>query len=354
VTVSIKDIADRAKVSPSTVSRALNNHPRIGRKTKTTIVRLAQEMGYVPSAAARNLVERRSGTIGVCIPELSNPSFAMQTKGVEDAAAENGYQILVTPFYKDDTRELECVRDFQERRMDGIVIPGSSAYQAYLDPASNFFTPIVTINRPSFPYSVSTDRLEGARLLVRHLLELGHTRIVYIRAPDRESDESRLAGYQVALAERGIAFREEFLLEGNDRISGGIRAAELLLEIPGRPTAVFAFNDITAIGVIHGLRQLGCDVPRDYSVAGYDNLEIASHYHPTLTTVEQPNYELGRRAFRMLLALMKKEEPIAPLILPPELIIGDSTSPPSGAAETRGSGVPPIQASSSHMKGGNG
>jgi DNA-binding LacI/PurR family transcriptional regulator len=336
VAVSIKDIAKRAKVAPSTVSRALKDSPWISRRTRDEIVELARDMGYVPSAAARNLVARRSHTIGLCIPELANPSFAAQAKGIDDAASEHGFRVLVTTFYRHEDRELECVRDFQERRVDGIIIPVSVAYRNYLD-APDLFTPVVVINRAAFRNSVSTDRKEGARLLVQHLLELGHTRIAYVQAPDQESDTPRLAGYRSALAERDIPVREELLLTGNDQISGGIRAARLLVELPEPPTAVFAFNDITAIGIIHGLRELGYRVPEDFSVAGYDNLEIAAHYNPRLTTVDQPNYELGQQSFEMLLRLMRQEEPLEPVVLPPNLVIGGSTSRLSTATERRSS-----------------
>jgi DNA-binding LacI/PurR family transcriptional regulator len=330
VATSIKDIAEKARVAPSTVSRALQDHPRIAAATRATIVELAREMGYVPSAAARHLVAQRSGTIGICIPELANPSFAAQAKGIDDAASEQGYRVLITPFYRREERELECVRDFQERRMDGIIIPVSMAYHRYGAESRDVFTPIVVINRPAFPFSVSTDREAGARLLVRHLLDAGHSRIAYVRSPDPESDRPRLAGYRAALAERRTTTHAELLLLGNDQISGGIEAARRLVELPDPPTAVFAFNDITAIGVIHALRELGYRVPEDVSVAGYDNLEIAAHYNPRLTTIDQPNYELGRRSFEMLLRLIGGDEGVAPLIMPPELVLGGSTGPAPG------------------------
>lgn len=326
--VSIKDIAREAGVSPSTVSRALNDHPRISTATKVVIQELAKEMGYVPSVAARSLVIRRSATIGVAITDLLDPYYARLMQGIEDAAAAQNYQMILSSYYRDPKRELEIVFDFHKRRMEGIIITGSEIEEAYASPEHKFFMPIVLVNRPGFLYSVSVDRSLGARQVVEHLIELGHRRIAHItEGANYRAKSKRLGGYQAALQQHNIPFEEGLVVDGDGNISGGIRAVPRLLALAEPPTAIFCFNDMTAIGVINALRQRGYDVPGDISVAGYDDLEMARYYYPALTTVRQPTYRVGKCAFNLLLELINGDGETAPEIVEPELVIRASTAP---------------------------
>lgn len=326
--VSIKDIAREAGVSPSTVSRALNDHPQISTATKVHIQDLANEMGYVPSIAARSLVNRRSATIGVAITDLMDPYYARLMSGIEDGAAAHGYQVILSSYYRNPERELEIVLDFHKRRMDGIIITGSEAEEVYLAPENKFFMPVVLVNRPGYPYSVSVDRFLGAKMIVEHLIELGHRQIAHItEGPKYRAKSKRLNGYRAALTEHNIPVDEALIVDGDGNISGGIRAVPALLELPQPPTAIFCFNDMTAIGVINALRQRGYEVPGDISVAGYDDLEMASYYHPALTTVRQPTYRIGQSAVEMLLKLIVGAEMVVKEIVEPDLVIRTSTAP---------------------------
>lgn len=329
--VSIKDIAKKAGVSPSTVSRALHNHPRISTATKIYIQNLARAMGYVPSTVARNLVARQSATIGVAINHLSDPYYTRMILGIEDAAATNGYQIILSSFNRDPQRELATVYDFHKRRMDGIIIASSEITSAYSAPDSNFFMPVVLINRPTFPFSVSVNGFSGSKKVVEHLIELGHRRVAYVTWGSEHPDGlNRLGGYQTALQEHNLPVNPQLIIDGDGGITGGIKAVPQLLSLPEPPTAIFCFNDMTAIGVINGLYKKGYEVPRDFSVAGFDDLEMASYYHPPLTTVRQPTYRVGRRAVNMLLRLINGDTDISPEILEPEFIVRESTAPPGG------------------------
>ncbi len=326
--VSIKDIAKEAGVSPSTVSRALNDHPRISLKTKTYIQNLAKVMGYVPSEVARSLVAQRSATLGVAITDLIDPYYARLMLGIEEAAHSHNYQIVLSSFYREPKRELAIVRDFHMRRMDGILITGSEVEEAYMRSTNQFFMPIVLINRPAYKHSVSVDRLLGARQIVEHLLELGHRRIAHITEGARfRAKSKRLKGYYAALKKYAIQPDEALIVDGNGGVSGGIKAVPQLLALPLPPTAIFCFNDMTAIGVINALRQRGYEVPHDFSVAGYDDLEMAAYYYPPLTTVRQPTYLIGHKATAMLLRLIRGEKEITKELLNPELIIRASTAP---------------------------
>ncbi len=326
--VSIKDIAKKAGVSPSTVSRALNDHPRISTKTKRCIRDLADVMGYVPSAAARNLVAKGSATIGIAIADLLDPYYTRQISGLEDAAARHSYQVMLSSFYRDSERELAIIHDFHQRRMAGIIVTGSEAAQAYLAPDNKFFMPVVLINRPEYPFSVSANGATGAKKVVEHLIKLGHRRIAYVTWGSEHVDSSnRLRDYRIALREHNIALDETLIVAGDGGVTGGIKAVTHLFALSQPPTAIFAFNDMTAIGVINALRRRGHEVPRDFSVAGYDDLEMAAYYYPPLTTVRQPTYRLGQRAVIMLLKLINEERDVAPEVLEPEFVLRASTAP---------------------------
>jgi len=323
--VSIKDIAKQAGVSPSTVSRALNDHPRISDETKANIKELAQAMGYVPSVIARSLVARQTATIGVAITDVHDPYYADSVFGIEEEAAKHDYQVMLSSFYRDPERELAVVYDFHRRRLDGIIITGSYMNQVYLSSDGNFFLPIVIINSPNYPYSVSVDRQQGTRQIIEHLLELGHQRIAHVT--QLKDGLGRLYNYRILLEEFGIAVDESLIVAGDGTIAGGIKAAPQLLDLPNPPTAIFCFNDLTAIGVINAVRKRGLDVPRNISVVGFDDLEMAEYYHPALTTVKQSTHHLGQRSVQILLRLMGGEKNIEPEIIPPEFIIRESTGP---------------------------
>ena len=324
--VSIKDIAKKLDVSPSTVSRALHNHPRISRAMCDRVQAAAREMDYVPSAAARDLVAQRSAMIGVALADFMDPYYARQILGMEEAATAHGYQIVFSCFYRQAERERAIVRSFQERRMEGIIITGSEQADAYGRDNGYSFGPTVLINSPTHPHSVSIDGVAGAKAIVTHLIELGHRRIAYVAwQANHQNGRNRLNGYRAALAERAIPLDEALIVSGDGGTAGGVEAVARLLALPQPPTAIFCFNDRTAIGVLHGLRQQGYDVPRDFAVAGYDDLEMALYYHPPLTTVRQPSAEIGRRAVSMLLRLLAGAERVEPEIVAPRLVVRRST-----------------------------
>ncbi len=326
--VSIKDIAKKASVSPSTVSRALNDHPRISDDTKIYIQQLARDMGYVPSIIARSLVAQRSATIGVAITDLADPYYVDLMIGIEAAADAFNYQVILSSFYRDPDRELAVVYDFNQRRADGIIITGSYVENAYMDPDNNYFKPIVVINSLTYPYSVSVDRTLGVRLIIEHLVSLGHTRIAHVAQPRDGLD--RLDGYRLALAEFNLPVDESLIVQCDGGIAGGIQAVPELLKNPDLPTAIFCFNDLTAIGVINALRELGYQVPRDMSVVGFDDLALSAYYHPALTTIHQPSQEVGKKAVEMLVRLMNGDTSVTPQVMVPKLVVRRSTAAVTG------------------------
>jgi DNA-binding LacI/PurR family transcriptional regulator len=330
MSVSIKDIARAAGVSPSTVSRALHDHPRISQETKDRIHQLAEELGYTPSLPARSLVTRHTATVGMVITTASDPFLTRLVQGVEETAERNGYSVFLSSSYRNPERELEVVRSFHERRASGIIITGSQIDDDYLHLSDQFPLPIVLTNCRTYPFSVYVDKVAGARQGVEHLVQLGHRRIAFVggRHGHRSSLE-RLTGYRQVLEENDLPPGDSLIIDGEGTLASGIKAAEQILGMPQPPTAIFCFNDLTAIGVIRGLNQANAQVPRDYSVVGFDDLEMASYYCPPLTTVHQPSYRLGQCAINMLLELIEGELKPQPERLPADLVVRESTGPAS-------------------------
>ena len=328
MTISIKDIAKKAGVAPSTVSRALHDHPRISPETTQAIKQLAQEMGYVPSAVARSLVSSRSGGIGLAVNDFLNPFYVDLISNIEDAVAEDSQHIFVGSFHRSRDREQSLIRTFYESRLAGAIVVGSLLNEAYLDWPHRNAMPIVLIGSPAYPFSVGVDNARGAYLAIAHLLQLGHTRIVFVTQGHRtNTEQQRLDGYTTALAERDILVDNSLIVHGDGNITGGVSVVAQILAIEPRPTAVFCYNDMTAIGVINGLQQHGIHVPQDISVVGFDDLSIASAYAPSLTTMRQPTARLGQAAISTLQRLSQECQQPAPQVFEPTLVVRQSTAP---------------------------
>ena len=329
--VTIKDIALRANVSPSTVSRALRDHPHISAETKEQIKKLALEMGYVPSEVARSLVGQQSATIGVAIADFQDPFYSSLLSGIEDVAVENHTDLFVGSFYRDLHRERKLFDAFDEKRLAGIIVAGSLVDEAYLArPLKSI--PAVLINCPIYPFSVSVDQVAGACLAMEHLLSLGHQKVAYVSlGAETNSNNQRLAGYQKVLMEHRIPIDDALIVDGDGTASGGILAVQQLLSLAQYPTAIFCYNDMTAIGVMKALNQHGLSIPHDVSVIGFDGLEIGSYSRPPLTTIEQPIYDLGHQAATMLFRLIEDgEQAVTAETLEPALIVRGSTAPLKG------------------------
>ena len=326
MSVSIKDLAEKAGVSPSTVSRALKNHPRIGEDTRQAIQALAQELGYVPSEAARALVGQAAPAIGVALPDFRDPFYMGMLAGIEEIAIQEQHDLFIGGFNRDPGRERKLFDAFEEKRLAGIVVAGSLVDDAYLSRARRRL-PAVLVNHCEYPAAVAIDQTLGMKQAVAHLADLGHERIAYVTLGQRSSSNTlRQRGYEQGLAEAKLPRDEQLIVPGNGGMAGGEQAVTQLLALSELPTAVVCYNDRTAIGVIQALDQRGLQVPEDISVIGFDDLEIAAFYVPSLTTVRQPDMELGRRAARMLFDQIQGH-PVKVETLAPELVVRSSTGP---------------------------
>ncbi|MFK7801588.1 MAG: LacI family DNA-binding transcriptional regulator, partial [Anaerolineae bacterium] len=316
MTISIKDIAKEAGVAPSTVSRALKNHPRISEVMQLKIQALAVEMGYIPSESARHLAGKQSRTIGVAIPDFTDPFYMNILSGIEEVAIAHQHELFVGSFNQDVDRDRKLFDAFDQKRLAGFVVAGSLVDDAYLDRESGTI-PAVLINHYEYPFSVAIDQMRGVEMGVNHLISLGHRKIAYVALGTQTSSDSlRYQGYINALESAGFPHNPAWVVSGDGGIAGGLTAADVLMNLADPPTAIMCYNDRTAIGVINGLHQQAISVPNDVSVVGFDDLEIAAYFLPSLTTIQQPHVHLGRQAAEKLFALMHGASVQAELLEP--------------------------------------
>lgn len=311
--VSIKDVAKLAGVSISTASNALNNTPLVSEKTREKVLEAARKLNYKPNALARSLVTRRSRTVGLLIPDVSDPYFTEVARGVEDCASEHDYSVVLCNTDRNPDKERRYFNILREKRVDGIIFTGGSmGNERHLLQLEEENAPVVVIGRHSLPFrAVLVDNAGGASLAAEHLISRGHSRIGFIAGPlSSTTSQDRLEGYRITLARHGIPYTEKFVREGDFKIEGGAKAARELLDLPEeeRPTAIIAGNDQMAIGVIGVAREKGLQVPRDLAVIGFDDIPVASLITPPLTTVRLPMYEMGHKAMGLLLGVIGKEQ----------------------------------------------
>lgn len=328
--VSIYDIARAAGVSPSTVSRALEDHPRISAETRKRIQKLAREMDYVPSTVARSLTAKKTWTIGMVLPTISDPFMGRVVEGVEQAAIEAGFNVFISTSQNDRQREIEVVAMLQKRRVDGIIVIASHLFDGWPRAVHHSRVPVVMIdeqNPGENMHFVAVDDRSGARVAVEHLLALGHRRIGYVGVSNRpQSNQYRLKGYQDALQVAGEAVDPALIITVDDVMERGqIGEASLEPLLAAGATAVFCYNDTTAIGLLAACARYGLTVPEQLSIIGFDDIDMAAYTLPPLTTMRQPRFELGQWAMQMMLALLDGQEP-ANRIIPAELIVRQTTA----------------------------
>jgi DNA-binding LacI/PurR family transcriptional regulator len=330
--VSIKDLARLACVSHSTVSRALRASPVVNPETAARIQKIAEEVGYRASAVARSLVLGRSSTIGVVVTNIADPFVAGVVSGIESMAEERGYSVFLANSNAEPEREIRVVRSFEERRVDGIIVTSSRVGALYLPLIKKMHVPVVLLNNqhPSeFAHSVVIDNVKASLVATEHLLQLGHRRIAYLG--DRfgyQSDTERFAGYRRAVEAAGIEFAPELVVHGDGRPEGGQQAVTRLLALDAPPTAVFCYNDMSAVGVMREVHARGLRIPADLSVVGFDDLYLSQYLQPPLTTVRQPMHKMGRMAMETLLRIMNGEECTQIQRVAGELIVRESAARP--------------------------
>lgn len=333
---TIKDIAERAGVGLGTVSRVLNDSPRVSDLTRTKVMDAVRDLNYVPNLAARGLSLGKTQSIAVIAPFFTRSAFVERLHGIEDTTAANGYDVVIYNVDATEKRDRYFRSVPDPHRVDGVIIislPPSAVdvtrFQRSTVPV--VFVDVGSANCEPFDRIVVND-VQGGRLATQHLIDLGHRRIAFlgdIPVPgfNFTAGEDRFEGYRRALVASGIEVPADFHLDGRFGRDVARELARRLLARQDRPTAIFASNDTQAMGVLEAARDLQLDVPGDLSVVGYDDIEVADHLG--LTTVRQLLFESGRRSVEAM--LRRIEDPgLAPVcdMLPVELIVRRTTAPP--------------------------
>ncbi|RMG95506.1 MAG: LacI family transcriptional regulator [Chloroflexi bacterium] len=337
--VTQKDIARKLGISITTVSRALAGYSDVAEETRQRVLQTAQEMGYSPHLLARRLQKQRTDTIGFIMPTLaprfSDPFFSEFIAGVGNEAASHEYDLLVSTHPPESESEMKAYeRAAKGGWVDGLIIVRTREKDERIRLLCQYKFPFVSFGRTNesldFAY-VDEDGETGIKLLTQHLIDLGHRRIGFIRPPkDMMAGHFRLQGFMKAMAENDLPVRPEWIVEGDMTQRGGEQSMAVLLDVQPGITAVIAGNDLMAIGAMHCAQQRGLEVGKDISVAGFDDIPLAAYVKPSLTTLRQPIYEIGRMTCRMLIDLINGRFSHPPqVLLVPQLIIRSSTAPPA-------------------------
>ena len=322
-------VAAAAGVSRALVSLVVRNQPKVSEERRARVLEAARQLGYRPNAMARNLASRRTSTVGVLLNDFHNPFFAEIVDGIERAASDRGYRVLFNTGDRHPRGEQSALEGWLELRVDGAILVGPCLDTARIVAASRIL-PLVVVSRPlrgKAVDTIATDDRRGASIVVEHLAGLGHRQIVHVDGGRAAGAAMRRAGYVQAMRRLGLADHIQ-IIGGEFTDLAGARAIDLLLKEGDLPSAIFAANDFMAAGMLDRLQERDVRVPEDISLVGYDNTSLAALHYVSLTTIDQPRFEMGRLAIEMLLARIADpgRRPERRL-LSPSLVIRRTTAP---------------------------
>ncbi|APD84874.1 LacI family transcriptional regulator [Alteromonas sp. Mex14] len=327
---NIRDVADNAGVSVATVSRTLQQPERVSPKTRNKVMAAVQAVGYKPNLMAVKFRSGKTHNLVVLVPTVANVFFARVISGMQEAAAELGYSILLANTLGNSDIESHYAKMVSTSQADGLIQLRANNPLDVSMINDHGLLPMVNacevIDDGQYPV-VSLDNRAAARAMTEHLIGKGHSRIAMVKGPDSSPlTQERLAGYKDALANANIAFDEKLLFPGDFTLQAGYNAGVHIAALRNRPTAVFCENDETAIGAMQAFKQANLNIPKDISVAGFDDIAFSAFVDPPLTTIAQPAEEFGRTAVTLLVDLLNGKIRKAPkVIMPFELIVREST-----------------------------
>lgn len=314
--ITIKDIARELGISPSTVSRALKDHPDISAETKKAVTELAEKLNYTPNSIALSLRQSKTNTIGVVIPEIIHFFFSTVISGIEDIAYDAGYSVIVSQSNESYDREVLNVKALFNNRVDGMLISHSRETTNY-DHFKSIFDrgmPMVFFDRVTDSVDCSqviVDDFAGSFNAVEHLIEQGYKRIAHLSGPTGLSiSKDRFDGYKAALEKHNLSFDEKLVIRDNASEDEEVskKLTKRLLSMPNPPDAMFAMNDIAALGAMLGAKEMGLKIPEDFAIIGFSNWRFTSLTEPPMSTVNQPGFEIGQEAMRLLLKQIDAKE----------------------------------------------
>lgn len=311
------------------VSRAMNNRPGLSEQTRQRILHIAEEIGFRPSQIARGLATRQTSTLGLVIPDVSNPFFAQIARGAEDAAYENGYSVFLLNSDENVSRERSALDSLWQKEVDGVILCSSRLPQEALRVYFERFPQMVLVNRgleapqPNVA-TLNVDDRAGAEMAVRHLVEAGRQRIAFIAGPETSiSGGRRLEGYRAGLAACSRSFDADWLEHCPPTTQGGLKAALRLLERHPELDAFLAYNDLVAVGALQACKAGRKSVPAEIAVIGADDIPLASLVQPQLSTLRVNQYEIGRATIGLLVEMLSGNAARA-ICLQPELVLRET------------------------------
>jgi len=333
--VSIRDVSKAAGVSVATVSRALTMPERVAKATREKVIGVADALGYSPNLVARSLRSQQSRLIVVLVTNIANPMLSRCIRGIERVARELGYSVLLGDTQNDEQVETQYIGLLASKQVDGVIVLSSRLHGRVFDLILKANPNAAVVNACACldvaPCStVGVDDVGAARAMTEYLTSLGHRRIAVVTGPDGSPHtRDRMFGYRLELRAAGLQFDESLVFPGDFTMQSGADAADRVLALSARPTALFCFNDEMAIGAIHQLAARGVGVPQDISVAGFDDIETAAFTNPALTTMGQPKDEMGVTAMKLLHRRLSGDSAIETVTLPTHLHVRETTAPPT-------------------------
>jgi LacI family transcriptional regulator len=319
--LTMEDVARVARVSKQTVSAVINNKSGISEETRARIRRIIAKLDYHPNLLAGSLRAQRSLTVGVVIPSITNPFYPELVRGIEDEAQRQGYSLFLCNSDENPEKEVSYLHLLRRHRIAGLIAVTVKVHRAWTEALTNLAAqgiPVVVMlggYRPNDKLvQINVDDEAGFLKATSHLIDLGHRRIAMILPPEPPNESSRVSGFLKAHAQRAWTVAPELLASGGYHVADGQSATTYLMQLDPPPTAIVAANDLAAIGAILKIKELHRRVPEDVAVVGYDNIQISEWYDPTLTTVDQPHYQMGQRAMQELLKRVGNPTAPAPVV----------------------------------------
>jgi LacI family transcriptional regulator len=327
---TIKDVAKRAGVAPITASRVINKVGYVSEKTRQRVEAAISELGYIPNRVARSLRSKQTHIVALVLTDVTNPFWTTVARGVEDAASEGGFSVILCNTDESDTKQDAYVRNLLQRQVDGFLLVPSRTAKNVLSLITKQDVPVVVLDR-KVPFEVDTvrsDSVTGAVKLTRLLLKLGHRRIAILTGPREVSTaEDRVRGYRLAMREAGLSVEDRLICYGAFTQQSGYEMSCAILACNPRPTAIFAGNNFIAVGVLKAFREVDIRVPEDLALVAFDDLPPTYVIDPFLTVAAQSAYEMGQKATQLLMQRMmgKGSEDIQEILLPTKLIVRRSS-----------------------------
>jgi LacI family transcriptional regulator len=323
--ITIYDVAREANVSMATVSRVVNGNPNVKPTTRKKVLEVIERLGYRPNAVARGLASKKTTTVGVIIPDISNIFFAELARGIEDIATMYKYNIILSNSDQNKEKELHLLNTMLGKQVDGIVFMGGNITEEHVVEFERSPAPIVLAGSIE-PFnkipSVNIDYRQATFDVITEFIKKGHKKIALLIGPLHNpiNKELKLEGYKEALQNAGIPYNEELVIEGDYTYDSGIEAWQKLSEQSNKPTAIFVGNDEMALGIVHGAQDEGIVIPEQLEVITSDNTRLALMVRPQLTSVVQPIYDMGAVAMRLLTKYMNKEKVSENIVILPHRI----------------------------------